>query len=121
MIGVDFKQIENSSTDTVLLTAMGTVEPPVHFLPPDTAVAVTRVNLPLNYFADETTFFFQNGETVDLLRLNYVSQAQFVSENCGEKFVLSKLRVVEHSFDSVRLVRDVPNSSGGVIHIEIFQ
>ena len=76
----------------------------------------------LNYFEDETTFFFDPSDTVHhFLRLGYVSQAQFVSENCGEKFVLSELQILETTYDSVRLVRDTPNSQGGIIHIEIFQ
>lgn len=118
IVGVDFKKLEDSSTDTVFVSEMGTVEPALLFLA-DTSF--TRLNLPLNYFKDETTFFFHGPDTMRILRLGYVSQAQFVSEDCGEKFVLTQLRVLEHNFDSVRLVRDVPTAQGGTIHIEIFQ
>jgi len=119
IIGISFKKLEDSTADTVALTALGTEEPPRPFFLGDTTIS--RINLPLNYFADETAFYFENQDTMHLLRLSYISQAQFVSENCGEKFVLSALRVAEHSFDSVRLVTDVPRSEGGTIHIEIFQ
>lgn len=118
VIGISFKKLEDSRADTVSLAALGVLDPPLLFSGDTT---LSRINLPLNYFADETAFFFQAEDTMHLLRLSYVSQAQFVSENCGEKFVLSKLRVEEHSFDSVRLVSDVPRSEGGTIHIEIFQ
>ena len=118
LIGISFKKLEGSVADTVSLSLMGTTEPPLVFLA-DTAVS--RIVLPLNYFQDEMTFFFDNEAGENLLRLGYTSQAQFVSENCGEKFVLSKLRVLEHSFDSVRLVSDVPSSDAGRIHIEIYQ
>ena len=67
------------------------------------------------------THFFADGDSLDILQLTYLSQVQFVSEDCGEKFVLSRLRVGEHSFDSVRLVVDVPTQAGNTINIEIFQ
>ena len=117
-IGISFKKLEDSSTDTVAVTGFGTLDPPLLFW---TDTAISRLYLPLNYFQDETSFFFENPEEVDVLRLGYVSQAQFVSENCGEKFVLSSLRVLEHTFDSVRLVTDVPTREPNTIHIEIFQ
>ena len=118
LIGISFKKTENLGADTFAIAAMGTVEPPLLFF---TDTIFTKVFLPLNYFQDETTFFFETAETTHTLRLRYVSQAQFVSEDCGEKFVLSNMRVSEHSFDSVRLVTDVPTSEAATIHLEIFQ
>ena len=118
IIGVSFKKLENSTADTVAITAMGTVEPPLLFSGDTT---LTKVYLPLNYFQDETAYFFESEDGVRTITLEYVSQAQFVSENCGEKFVLSTLRVREHSFDSVRLVVDTPTREGSAINIEIFQ
>jgi hypothetical protein len=118
LIGVSFKKLTDSRTDTVAFTRIGTVEPALLFYVDTT---ISRLVLPLNYFQDETIFLFESEDTLRMLRLGYVSQAQFVSENCGEKFVLSSLRVLEHSFDSVRLLRDVPTADGGATHIEIFQ
>lgn len=116
VIGISFKKLEDSSADTLAITAMGTVEP---LIPVDTIF--TKLFLSLNYFRNETTFFFETADTTHLLRLAYVSQVQFVSEDCGEKFVLSTLRVLEHSFDSVRVITDVPTSEAGITHLEIFQ
>lgn len=117
-IGISFKKFEDSSADTVSLARFGTLDPPLLFSDDTT---ISRLYLPLNYFVDETSFFFENTEGAEVLRLAYVSQAQFVSENCGEKFVLSSLRVMEHSFDSVRLISDTPTREPNTIHIEIFQ
>ena len=116
VMGIAFKKLENSTTDTVSFTLL-TVEPPLIFQ--DTTLS--RLFLRLNYFEDETAYvFFQEG-SADTLQLTYLSQAQFVSENCGEKFVLSNLRIDHHTFDSVRLVVDTPTREGNVINIEIFQ
>lgn len=118
IIGISFKKIEDSSADTVAVTRFGTLEPPLVF---SSDTILTRLYLPLNHFQDETAYIFEDAEGRHILRLGYVSQAQFVSENCGEKFVLSTLRVLEHSFDSVRLVTDTPTREGSAINIEIFQ
>ena len=118
VVGISFKKLEDSTADTVAIAGFGTVEPPLLFSGDTT---LTQIYLPLNYFQDETAFFFDTPDRMLILRLGYVSQAQFVSENCGEKFVLSSLRVVRHSFDSVRLVTDTPTRDGTAINIEIFQ
>ena len=117
-VGISFKKLEDSSTDTMVVTGLATLQPALRFAD-DTSFS--RVTLPLNYFADETTYLFGTADGIKSLELTYVSQAQFVSENCGEKFVLSGMRVGRHSFDSVRLIYDTPSSEGGIIHIEIFQ
>lgn len=119
LLGIAFKKLGNSTADTVAINAFGTFDPNVLFLNRDTTIS-RLLGVPLNYFEDETTFFFQEPDTLRILRLGYLSQAQFVSEDCGEKFVLSALRVLEHNFDSVRLVSDFPTSNGTSIQIEIF-
>lgn len=118
IVGIAFKDIEDSRADTVSFVLAGIEEPPLVF---HSDTLLTRLIMPLNYFENETTFFFEDAESHKILRLGYTSQAQFVSENCGEKFVLTNLRVLEHSFDSVRLLIDVPSNDGGGIHIEIYQ
>ncbi len=119
LVGIAFRKIEPNEADTLAVTGFGTLTPPLRF---SNDTTLTRLILPLNYFQDETTFFFDESETVRrVLRLSYVSQAQFVSDKCGEKFVLSGLRIEEHNFDSVRLVRDFPTRDGSSIQIEIFR
>lgn len=119
LVGISFKKLSDSKTDTVYLSRTGTETPSLVFYA-DTVLS--RITFPLNYFENETTFLFEDTSlTVRRLRIGYKSQAQFVSENCGEKFVLTDLRVLEHSFDSVRLLRDAPSSEPGAIHIEIYQ
>ena len=119
LVGIAFRKLADSKADTVFLSRAGTEEPALVFYA-DTIVS--RLTFPLNYFENETTFMFEDStNTVRRLRVGYTSQAQFVSENCGEKFVLTDLRIIEHSFDSVRLLIDAPSSEFGAIHIEIYQ
>lgn len=117
IIGISFKKLTDSKADTVAFTSIRTVFPPVIF----SGDTLSKVYLPLNYFENETSFLFENPGKNLLLRLGYSSKAQFVSENCGERFVLSDLKVLNHSFDSVRVISNTPADQGGTIHIEIFQ
>jgi hypothetical protein len=120
LIVVSFKKLEDSTADTVEITALGTLEPPLIFSAySDTALS--KVVLPLNYFEDETTFYFEDPDTIRFLHLGYISQAQFVSVDCGEKFVLSALKVLEHNFDSVRVLSDAPATQANSSHLEIYQ
>jgi hypothetical protein len=117
IIGISFKKLADSSIDTAEFMSIRTAEPNIIF----SEDTISRIILPLNYFENETSFLFESPDTTRILRLGYSSKAQFVSENCGERFVLSDLRVLETSFDSVRVLRDTPARDAGTIHIEIFQ
>lgn len=117
IIGISFKKLSDSTQDTARFTSISVEEPAILF-EDDT---ISKINLPLNYFENETTFLFDNPERPHFLRLGYISQVQLVSENCGERFVLSNLEVLEHSFDSVRVISRDPAREGGTTHLEIFQ
>lgn len=119
IVGIGFKKLTDGTADTVSIIGLGTLDPPILFS--EDTLDLSRIFLDLNYFKNETTYFFRDFETFDTLKLGYVSQAQYVSESCGEKFVLSHLKVLDHTFDSVRLVTDVPTGNGSSIQIEIFQ
>ena len=117
IIGISFRKLVGSTADTVAFTSIRTEAPVVIFA----ADTISKISLPLNYFENETTFLFENADTTRILRLGYSSLVQFVSENCGERFVLSDLRVLEHSFDSVRVMSTTPAKEAGTTHLEIFQ
>lgn len=79
-----------------------------------------KVYLPLNYFSDTTSYRFETPDTAYVLTLGHKSQSQFVSSECGQRFVLANLAVLEHTFDSVRLVSAAPGSRPDVNNLEIF-
>src|SRR5690606_4564746 len=65
VVGIAFKKLTEPNADTALnVTAFGTVEPPLLFWlgeppAPEPDTSFTRLTLPLRYFNDETTFFFE--------------------------------------------------------------
>ena len=117
IIGISFRKLADSTADTVGFTSIRIANPEILFKD-DT---VSKIYIPLNYFQNETTFLFDHPDNTQILRLGYTSQVQFVSEGCGERFVLSNLRVLEHSFDSIRILTTNPSREAGTTHLEIFQ
>lgn len=85
---------------------------------------VSFIALPLNPKVEETLFTITTPEGVNKLHFGYKRQIQFVSEACGERFYYQGLNVLEHDYDSVRVVNDIPAPSplpSGAKNIEVFR
>lgn len=89
-----------------------------------------RVGLPVDFLHDSTELIFYkfNGKNslnvqdtlIDTLVVAYRTQAQYVSDDCGERFVLSNLRILRHTFDEVRLLNREPGRDNNARNIEIY-
>lgn len=120
-VGIAFKKLSNNTRDTVVFTGI-TADGTDFVWLSDTAAMTGIDSLRLNYFNDSTIFRFQRGAAAYELRLGYLTQAQFVSEDCGQRFVLSNLRAKGVNFDSVRVVGTVPKKRGtSGTNIEIYR
>ncbi|MBT1700302.1 hypothetical protein KK083_25675 [Fulvivirgaceae bacterium PWU4] len=121
-VGIAFKKLSNNTRDTVVFTGI-TADGTDFVWLADTAAMTGIDSLRLNYFKDSTVFHFQSGNVASELHLSYLTQAQFVSEDCGQRFVLSNLKVTKSSgFDSVRVVGTVPKKKGtSGTNIEIYR
>lgn len=88
----------------------------------DTLYAVTGSSLAfeVNQFSTETVVKVHSDGRLDSLVFSYEVQTQFVSEDCGERYVLSNLSVVKHTFDSLRMVSAVPGRDRQSRNLEIF-
>src|SRR5690606_26536242 len=109
VIGISFRKIADNRADTVALLGI-TVNGTDSVFYPD--VLATGLELPLDVLSAESNVSFQflgiSGPVVRNLRTTYTSMAQFVSEDCGRRFIVSGLHLEDHDFDSVRLVNDQP-------------
>ncbi|MBL7857315.1 MAG: hypothetical protein JNM57_06470 [Cyclobacteriaceae bacterium] len=65
---------------------------------------VSTVQLPLNPFENETTFNFHTFYNDNQMVLGYTYKIQFVSEECGERYIFSDLSIKSYDYDSVRFV-----------------
>jgi hypothetical protein len=109
IIGIAFRKIADNRADTVALIGImlnGSDSLFYH------NILATGVELPLNVLGSDTEITFEfaglNGPFVRTLHTSYTSKVQFVSEDCGERFIVSDLRLESHDFDSVRLVNAQP-------------
>jgi hypothetical protein len=115
LIGVTFKNKSDGKAASITFTSIKAVGSDSTF-----SAAGNKVVVPLNYFKQETTYVFTQSAVVDTLRVGYKSQPQFVSADCGERYVLSELKVVYHTFDSVRVLNTSPSSLTTINNIDIF-
>lgn len=108
IIGVSFKKMSSRQADTLFLislTAPGQTDS--IFVGAEGPEALTGLDLPLNFYEDTTDFVFAAYEGIYPFQAVYNTKAQFVSEECGERYVLSNLRI-NTTFDSVRILNDSP-------------
>lgn len=74
----------------------------------------------INPYEEETLFTFNDfrGQT-KTLRVGYKTEVRFVSEECGSERLQYNLKILETTFDSVRVVRTSLNK-GRSTNIEIY-
>jgi hypothetical protein len=118
IVGIVFRVMGSSSLDSVFLASA--TRNGVTSL--NSGKRVTQIAEPLDFFQPSTQFLFNDGNSESSLTVGYEAKTQFVSEDCGPRYVLSNMSILEQNFedDSVRIVNRTPSTSGGV-HIEIFR
>ena len=82
---------------------------------------VSSIQLPVDYFNEETLFEFGDKDAIRELALGYRVRVQYVSEECGPRYILSDLNEVSTSFDSLRYVDRTPARDASSRHIEVFR
>lgn len=118
IIGISFKQKADGTASEVEFTSITAQSPTgdeIIF-----AQNGNKVYLGLNYFQNNTFYYFEQAERKDTIELAYLAQAQYVSSDCGVRYVLSNLRIARHTFDSVRLITAVPKNNPSGNNIEIY-
>jgi hypothetical protein len=84
------------------------------------STTASKIVVPLNFYTDNTRYTIFLLDSSYSLTLGYRSQSQFVSQECGQRYVISDLFVESHSFDSVRVVSARPGKDRNASNIEIF-
>lgn len=122
---IEFKKLSDGLSDTVSfmnIEAEGTngvfylQDPDIM----DTLIVDEVAVVTVNPYAEETLFTFNNfeGDTLTL-QVGYKTEVRFVSEECGSERLQYDLRIVNTTFDSVRVVRTSLNK-GQSTNIEIY-
>lgn len=118
VIGIAFRKMADNKADTVILIGITINGTDSVFYD---SVLTTGVELPLDVLGTESNVTFQfagmYGPYVRNVLTTYTSRIQFVSEDCGERFILSDLHLEDHNFDSIRLVNDQPGKEATTNYI----
>jgi hypothetical protein len=117
---IDFKIIGGGG-DAVPLIGIQSPDSDVIFYDDTT---VSSISLPLNPKTEETFYELQGADGDNSFQFGYKRQVQFVSEECGERYYFQDLKVLEHDFDSVRIVNSIPVPTPlptGAKNIEVYR
>ena len=86
---------------------------------------LTGLVVPLDYFNNQTSVEMVVGGAASTLLLNYRVQTQYVSDECGPRYVLSNLNATatrdDSKRDSIRVVNGSPSRDDTGRHIEIYR
>ena len=119
VVGISFRKLSDGKADTVFLYSVATEGIAGEFV---SDTELTALNLPLNYYQNQTIYHFAGLGADYTLQFDYKAQAQFVSEACGERFVLSDLKATSGSFDSLRMLSTTPKRKlQAGTHLEIYR
>jgi hypothetical protein len=101
-IGISFKKMFDGKNDTVAFNGIQTLFSDSIFYPYTLA---TAVELPLNQFETQTEYLFDGVYAQNFLLMNYeTAPVEIISEDCGNRYVISKLDFADHDFDSVKII-----------------
>jgi hypothetical protein len=117
LIGISYKVMGTGKSDTLRFYTIRISGTDSVFIPGSSS---TTVGFPLDFTHDETKIFFDGIRGKDTLHFGYNVNAQFVSEDCGSRFVLTDLELLKSTFDSVRLLSRDPGNRAGV-NLEIYR
>lgn len=118
---VIYFKIIGGGNDHSLLTTAQSPETDSIF---NSVASAPKIILPLNPKSEETLYTLQRDNNSNTLQFGYTRQVQFVSEACGERYYFQNLQVLNHDFDSVRVVNAIPTPEpepAGANNLEIYR
>ncbi len=135
IVGIKFKKLFDNKADTLAIVDITTAGTDSIFY--DTTLA-TGVYLPVDFLGDGNDFiintfnkniFFNNNilypgnqtPQTRLVDLTFSSKKQFVSLECGVRYILENLKIANHNFDSVRVLSSIPGNSTSTTNIEVYR
>jgi hypothetical protein len=120
LVGVSFRVIGSSNADSVTLSSVD-IEGYATIAPTGEDTLISTIVLPLNYFTESSTFVFNQQDRAGSMNVFYTVQSQFVSEDCGPRYVLSDISYSQTGFDSTRVVNPTPGRDASTRNIEVFR
>ena len=117
ILGVSFRQKSNNESISVEIVDITISNSDSVF---NTGASTMQVYLPLNVNESQQTITFNLSTGSFSLVVDYLSQPQFESVDCGPRFVLSNLKVAAHTFDSVFVAGTIPLTANSGTNIVVY-
>lgn len=117
ILGITFKKIGTGEEDVVEINSITMSGSDSVF---NAATASSKVYLPLNVNQSEQTIEFNLAKGAFTMVVGYLSQPQFEAVECGPRFVMTDINVIEHTFDSVKVTGSVPLLTSAGTNIIIY-
>lgn len=116
-IGIAFRVMGSTKADTLAIVTLNLSGTDSIFY---SMVRTTGLEIPLNFTTRATTVTMQQPTISNFISFDYSTKTQFVSEDCGSRFILENLRITDHNFDSLRLVNSVPGKTAST-NVEVYR
>lgn len=117
LLGVSFRQKSTNESSPVEILDITISNSDSVF---SAGASTAQVYLPLNVNETQQTINFNLSTGSFSMVVEYLSQPQFESVDCGPRFVISNLRVVEHSFDSAFVAGNIPLTGSSGTNIVVY-
>lgn len=102
IIGISFKKMFDNKADTVVFIGIQSPESDSIFYPYTRA---TLISLPLNPFAEQTRYDLEGVYGNNFVEMDYINKTvQYVTEDCGTRYIFSNLKFSDHDFDSLKVI-----------------
>lgn len=117
ILGISFKHMADGKADTLSIVGITMSNTDSIF---SKSIDATAVYLPLNVNQSQQEIIFDLSTGTSSMVVDYKSQPQFESVECGPRFILSGINVSIHNFDSVVVVGSIPLTTKTGVNIVIF-
>ena len=117
ILGISFKKVTAGEAETVEIIGIILSGSDSVF---NASQSAANVYLPLNVNETAQKIDFNLSKGSFSMVVEYKSQAQFESVDCGPRFVLTDLKVKVHTFDSLKVTSNVPFASASGTNIVVY-
>jgi hypothetical protein len=120
VLGISFNVIGSSAADSLSINQIK-VNDQIVWEDLENDTVVTYFGILGDRLLEKTRIeLLSKGET-KIIDLAYKVKVQFVSEDCGPRYIFSDLTVSEHNFDSLNLVNSTPGRDGSTLNVRIYR
>gem|GEM_PF-2077381 len=119
LLNISFRKMLDGQGDTVAISGVAISGTDSIFSQGQFAAGLL---LPVNPYTNQAALTLRTLYDTSTINISYRSQAQYVSEACGERFVVTQLKLESSDADSTRVVAtDLRNSAASTANVNIYR